>query len=199
MIRILPKPEPTDFDAKVRKPGLAFLASQGISAGMPIPDGFEWKEYWQIAREDLYDDYDEICAYSSIRLHVEQGSVTIDHFHPKSKHPRLAYEWNNFRLASRTMNGRKLAHEDVLDPFQVENGWFVIDFPSGKVMPGRRAEGSISDSVQASISRLQLNETRLKKRRARLLDAYRRGEYSLEFLKSESPFVYAEVIRQGLA
>jgi hypothetical protein len=100
MIRVQPKAENTDFDERVRQPGLTFLNSAGIEPGEEAPENFNWNDYWTRAIEDLYDDYDEVCAYTAFRLEYATGGVTTDHFKPKKKHPYLAYEWSNFRLCA---------------------------------------------------------------------------------------------------
>ena len=52
---------------------------------------------------------------------------TIDHFRPKSKYPKLAFVWSNYRLAGQAINMRKGDSEDVVDPFTVCP---MVDSPS---------------------------------------------------------------------
>jgi hypothetical protein len=59
MIRVQPKAENTDFDERVRQPGLTFLNSAGIEPGEEAPENFNWNDYWTRAIEDLYDDYEK--------------------------------------------------------------------------------------------------------------------------------------------
>ncbi|MCP4154854.1 MAG: hypothetical protein GY757_44440, partial [bacterium] len=47
-----------------------------------------------------------------------------------------AYEWDNFRYTGRYINSCKGASLDMVDPFRVEHGWFVMNFPSLDVLPG---------------------------------------------------------------
>ena len=54
----------------------------------------------------------------------------MEHFAPKKKHPDHAYIWENYRLVCTVMNSRKRDFENVLDPFEVEDGWFQIQFNS---------------------------------------------------------------------
>jgi hypothetical protein len=83
--------------------------------------------YWTKATTELNAAYKQICAYSCIYL-ATPGSV--DHFMPKRRYPKLAYEWNNYRLALPRINNHKGDSTDVIDPFIVQTGWFVMDFPS---------------------------------------------------------------------
>src|SRR5690606_18223088 len=80
--------------------------------------------FWRRALADLRRAYGDTCAYLGMHIHPATGAATVDHFQPKSKHPAAAYEWTNFRLAAQQVNTNKGEHEDVLDPFQIENGWF---------------------------------------------------------------------------
>ena len=196
MIRISPQPEASDFDARVRQPGLEFLAESGISIEMEAPANFDWKDLWRNALEDLYDDYDGICAYSCFRMEYSLGGVTTDHYHPKKKYPLLAYEWSNYRLAATRFNSRKNNHEDVLDPFDVENGWFQIDFTLGKIGPNPELGLESREKIAASIKRLKLNERRLRNKRTQLFDWWAHGEVGMNFLATNAPLIHSEIIRQ---
>ena len=44
------------------------------------------------------------------------------------------YEWANYRLACSLMNARKDAIASVLDPFEIEDGWFALELVG---VPGR--------------------------------------------------------------
>ena len=46
---------------------------------------------------------------------------------PKSTRWRDVYEWLNYRLACSRMNSRKGVMPNILDPFEVENEWFVLE------------------------------------------------------------------------
>ena len=123
MIRVQPLPEYPNFNSDVRSPGAVFLA------GCPTPtsDQFKKKNYWTRAAPELHTVYRGVCAYTAVYL-AEQGSV--DHYHPKSIHPNLAYEWSNFRLASGRVNNAKGNQTTILDPFEIEDDWFCLSIPS---------------------------------------------------------------------
>lgn len=197
MIRVNPKPEPSDFDTKVRQKGLQFLKDNGIVKGMTTPPKFDWNNCWTNCLEDLYDDYDEVCAYSCLHLEYLTGGCSVDHFLPKSKYPFEAYEWNNYRLCAFNFNSTKLEHEDVLDPFAIEDGWFQIDFVTGGITPNLDLDPSLISKIRATIARLHLSSIRFKKRRIQDFENYNTGKYSPSFLSRYSPFVYKEMVRQG--
>ena len=184
MIHVDEKPEPTDFDQKVRQKGLCWMDT--------YPDK-ELKDYWRNCADDMYKLYDGFCAYLGIKLNRVQ-TVTIDHFLPKSKYPKLAYEWSNYRLCSPTVNSYKKDKEGVLDPFQIETGWFWFDFVDGSVYANESLSSERKESVVNTIRLLKLNDSRFCEERCRLWDLFKEQP---DKLKNNAPFIYAEAVRQN--
>ena len=190
MIRVHAKPEPPEFNSRVRQRGLRFLNSY------PNPNSsqFNRHNYWTAVLDELHAAYSRLCAYTTREL-VQTGSV--DHFKPKSKYPHLAYEWGNYRLARQAINARKGESEDVIDPFTVCEGWFILDMPSCLIKPGQGIEREIRTAVNATINALGLNrDERLVEERCRLLVYLADGNITLQYLEGHYPFIAAEVRRQ---
>lgn len=120
MIRVHPVEEPSDFDKRVRQPGLlaiqkltrqAKLSGRGRppkSAGKySRPEEIPASEfdkpgvaYWRRILDDLYDAYGGICAYLAMYIERTTGDPTVDHFVPKSgENWETVYEWKNYRTA----------------------------------------------------------------------------------------------------
>lgn len=196
MIHVEPQTEPPVFDAKVRKPGQRFLRRT------PHPTGRQWgtHSYWREILPQLHDAYRGICAYSCHWIPYDTGSDTVEHFLAKDRHEADAYEWRNYRLVCGTLNGRKGVHEDVLDPFVIHNGWFVLDFPSLLVKPSDDIDEELKTKVQKTVDRLTLNDeqTCLKARAAWLRDYCAADPIPFMYLKRNAPFIAAELERQGL-
>ena len=194
MIFVERKPEPPDFDRRVRRPGRRFLRN----TPRPTSREFSGHSYWRSIAGDLHDAYDGVCAYTCHWIARDTGWGSVEHFVPKSAQPALAYEWNNFRLVCGRMNGRKGSHGDVLDPFRIANLTFVIRFPSLQV----GAAGGISDELREAaartIARLRLNDEVCISSRLAYLRSYCDGETSLEYLRRRAPFIHREIVRQGL-
>lgn len=192
MIHVEQQPEPADFDAKVRQKGLKWLQTR--------EDNQKWdnREYWRRASEDLYNAYHGICAYLAIYIERVTSADTVDHFKPKATYPELAYEWSNYRLSSRLANSRKREFEDVLDPFEIETGWFYLDFLSGEVYANPGLSEDMRQKIDQTIERLKLNDAELCRLRCRHFEEYQNHEYTSEFLKKRSPFVWPEACRQAL-
>ena len=183
MILVVPQPEPANFDSDVRRPGQQFLRR------VPLPSNAQFKkhEYWRKALRDLRTAYSDICAYCACWIPFDGG--TLDHYLPKSAHPADAYEWSNFRLAQERMNSNKGESTDVLDPFHIDPGWFVLDFSTMLVRLNNRLKPEVRKAVNKTINILQLNsETLVRLRYSRLRD-YSNELTPIRFLERYYPFI----------
>lgn len=192
MIPVTPQPEYAEFENQVRRPGLAFLKRT------PKPTSADFKKhgYWRKAMPHLRAAFSNACAYTTLRL-VDDG--TIDHFLPKASYPHLAYEWKNYRLARQKMNQRKGDNTQVVDPFAIRTGWFVLDLPSCLVRPGRGLSGVLRKRINSTINILQLNDDdSMVQERCNLLVYLADGKVTMEYLDEFYPFLSSEVRRQDV-
>ena len=203
--------KPADFDAKVRRPGLSaireligkkrFKGFTGKSRKKlkdhpkDIP-GDAFPPLWREAKDDLLRAYGRICAYAALYIHPMTGGSSVDHFVPKSQAWWRTYKWGNYRLCCSLMNSRKNHFEDVLDPFEVRPGMFALDLVSLKAVVGPEA-GAEAAEVQATITRLGLDEESYANALAEYFHAYHRGEIDRRYLRRHAPFLAAEMERQG--
>lgn len=192
MIRVIPQPEPRDFNKNVRQRGQRFLATNP----KPTSKQFRNKSFWRDAAKDLHTAYDGVCAYTCFYI---VSSISVDHFLPKSLFPNLAYEWNNFRLSRPQVNQYKADSMDIIDPFIVQTGWLVLDFPSCLVQPSDELSTLIAEQVSKSIQILKLNEDDVfVQERCDLMLDFADGNVSLDFLSRRYPFLATEITRQGI-
>ena len=198
MIRVIPQPEPDGFDKKVRKKGLQYLEKKGLNIDEPLPKGAQIAPYWRDCMAELYQAYSGICAYLAVHFERTIGGGTVEHYAPKSRRVELAYEWNNYRLASSIMNARKNNFEDVLDPFETTTGWFHVELVCGRIYPDPELTGQLQKQVRQTITRLGLDDRNNREMRARHFQEYCEKLYPEEYLKRRSPLVWAEAHRQGL-
>lgn len=192
MIPVTLQPEPHGFHLKVRQPGTAFLA------GTPNPTHAQFSKasFWKLAAQEVYEAYSRVCAYTCRYIDAPSGS--IDHFRSKSAFPQQAYEWDNFRLCMHRVNGHKGVQE-VIDPFTVLPGWFVLDFPSCLVRPGDGLDDATREKVLATIAALKLNDDdSFVQDRCDVMYMFALGEVTLGYLNKRRPFLAAEVVRQGI-
>lgn len=195
MITVARQQEPTSFDSLVRKPGRTYLTS---CKGTTRID-FRHHAYWRHVLKEMHDAYCGVCAYTCHWIPFDTGADTVDHFKAKTTHPRLAYEWSNYRLACGTLNARKGIHQDVLDPFLVKKGWFALQFPSMLILPGANLSPSLLKRVHATIRRLKLNDDdTCVQARMRYAKDYRDGGITWMHLQRDAPFIAVEIERQGL-
>ena len=114
----------------------------------------------------------------------------------KSKALDLVYEWSNYRLACRRMNGKK-RDADVLDPFEIGDGWFALDLVAFQVVPGHGLSADVRTQVVETIETLDLSDDYCCKLRAEYAQDYWAGEIELPYLRRRAPFVAKELERQG--
>lgn len=198
MIHVSLQPEPGSFERKVRQKGISWLRKRKISLDQPLPPKLHIEPFWRHCLDDLYSSYNGCCAFLSVYFERVTGTGSVDHFVAKSQRTDLAYEWSNYRLACSRMNSRKRDCNDVLDPFEIENGWFHLETVSGSIYPNSSLSLDQQTAVQATIDRLGLDDPANREMRARHYQEYREGFYTADFLQKRSPFVWLEAQRQGL-
>ena len=193
MIHIDRKPEPEDFDSRVRQPGNDFLET------CPNPKSKDWSKhsYWNRINTELYESYGGICAYSGQWFSRTQSQISVDHFNPKSRYPETAYEWDNYRLTTQIMNGYK-GDKIVLDPFEIENGDITIDFPSCLVKPRINMTPAEKSKVKTTVQILHLNKEEQVEQRCGVILEYVSGNINIDYLKRYYPFIAEELGRQNL-
>jgi hypothetical protein len=188
MIRFERVPEPEDFDRLARQPGLAWLAAH--------PDATRPRDYWSRFKPQLADGFRQLCAYSAMWEPV--GSV--DHFLSCKHHLPRAYDWSNYRFASAWINSSKQnADDQVLDPHEIEDGWFEILLPSlqlvltDAVPPERQAQ------AEHTLRRLHLrDDERILRQRRAWYALYEEGKLTIEGLHERAPLL-ARALEKTLA
>ncbi len=202
MIPVHPKPEPADFDAKVRQKGLAWLNKNGFLVSGPIPAGTKLPSYWRDCLKELHAAYNGICAYVCIYIEPVTGSRTVEHFVAKSKDIGLAYEWSNYRLACGKMNSRKCDFDDVLDPFliqdKIQDKTFFLDLVTGGIFSNPALEAETKQKADDTIKRLGLDDPECRQVRSAYFDDYINGQITSDYLRRKNPFVWIEAFRQNL-
>ncbi len=191
LIRVLEQPEPPQFDEAVRVPGNAFLRALRRA---PTRQDWNANQHWRKCLSDLQSAYGDVCAFTACWLSY---SASVDHFLPKGDNPQLAYEWSNYRLASQKVNTKK-GNNVVLDPFKVDDTWFVLDFGSSRVRPSKRGSVTNQALIQRTIDILGLNDPGWIKVRFTVLRQYANLKISFAHLQDLYPFIARELDRQAL-
>lgn len=198
MIPVTLKPEPADFDEKVRKPGKKWLRDNRIRLTNPPPDPSVLPTYWRETQKELWTAYDGVCSYLCIYFEWGLGAHSTDHFIAKSANAGQAYEWSNYRLACMGMNRNKNKFDDILDPFEINADTFILNMASGEIRPNSRLPNELREKAYATIKRLKLDSQENRDMRVAHYTSYLNNEISDTYLKRHSPFVWYEAQRQNL-
>lgn len=179
--------EPDDFNERVRERGNRWLKEH--PKGRP-------PAFWNECRGDLAKGFRQLCGYSA--MHLPNG--TVDHFVSCDEDRSLAYEWFNYRFAAGWINSSKgrSKSSELLDPFQVEDGWFRILLPSLQlVIDESKIPTELMDRAHFVLERLHLrDDERVMKPRAQYYRMYREGNLSLEGLREFAPLIARAVESQ---
>lgn len=180
---------------KGRKPKETFAREEDIPAAA-FPS--LWTEKRKSDNQSTLDDmmvlYDQRCAYLAMRLDRAVGCPTVDHFVAKTKNWRLVYEWKNYRLAAHLVNTQK-GELEVVDPFEVQSGWFVLNLDTNEVAVGEAAPPALATRIENTLKILNLRDC--VQLRGEYINDYRRREIDLRYLEKRAPFIAAELRRQG--
>lgn len=212
MIRVDLAAEPPNFDHDVRKPGLDAIRElvgekptkqrrgpkrkQSTASRDAIP-AKKFPPLWRSALDDMLVAYKRLCAYTCLYIEHVTGGASVDHLIPKSTRWDHVYEWSNYRLACALMNSRKNEAMDVIDPFEVRDGWFALELDECQVICGPGLDVATAARVDATITRLKLNDEDCLKARREYARSYADGEIELVYLERRSPFIARELRRQG--
>jgi hypothetical protein len=192
MTHIVKQQEPETFNEKVRIPGRNFLKTY------PFPNSRQLQEhnYWKNIKDDLSQLYKHICAYTGEWVYKESASV--DHFMPKSKYPQLAYEWDNYRLTTKEMNNIKGDKVDLIDPFDVQIGWFVLVLPGCDIKPCETLNEIDRNKINYTINVLKLNSDKRSENRSIIIQDYINNGCPFDSLKKRYPYIACELERRDL-
>ncbi|HTS12267.1 MAG TPA: hypothetical protein VMH00_09130 [Candidatus Limnocylindrales bacterium] len=117
---------------------------------------------------------------------------------PKTVDKNLAYEWSNYRLSSLRLNSYKGDHTDVLDPFLILRGWFVLNLTNFLVEPNTGLTPQIEAEVRNTIEVLRLNrDDILVSLRFKIVRDYAKGLVNFDYLSTYYPFIASELDRQN--
>ena len=200
MIHVERQPPPPDFEERVGQPGRREIARLVERYGSvdAIPSA-ALAPLWRRCLPQLHEAYGGICAYVCHQIPRVTGGRTADHYVPKSAAPGRAYDWDNYRLACSRMNARKHAAQDVLDPFEIEDGWFRVEFFGFQVHPDWELDEPVRSLVAATIRRLDLNDYACRRDREDFVMDYTEGRTSFAQLQRIAPLLARELARQGRA
>lgn len=176
-----PIPEPADFDAECRQKGNQWLASH------PGADTSIYPGYWAKYENDLATAFHQRCGWWA--MWIAEGDV--EHFLSRKNRPELSYEWSNYRYIAGSVNGSKGNHDDkVLDPFEVQNGWFEVLLPSMQLVATPTLPTHLSARAEFTLKQLKLRHgSKVVRCRKRWYQQFKDGKLSMDGLRANAPLV----------
>ncbi|TBO31442.1 hypothetical protein EYS42_09420 [Aquabacterium lacunae] len=189
MIPVAKVPEPDDFDGEVRTPGRAWLKANPTVDRPPA--------LWSGHTQDLAEGFANLCGYAAM---LDPTGGTVDHYLSCKNHRELTYEWSNYRFASGTLNSsKKNADDTVLDPYEVQAGWFEILLPSLQMRVTDAVPAAMRAKAEFTLKRLKLRDgERIIRWRQSWYAMYKSGGLTLDGLRQVAPLI-AEAVDKVLA
>ena len=179
--------KPEGFAARVEERGARWLAVH--------PDAKRPHDYWSEFRPALATGFRNLCAYSAmLDLNGE-----VDHFVSWNENRSMAYEWANYRYATGWINSCKsaLASIEILDPHEVQDGWFEVSLPSLQLELSTAVPETHRARARRCLDRLRLgHDERIMRQRRAWYAQYQAGKLSLEGLADWAPLIAAAVRKQ---
>ena len=166
MIRVAPPPEPPTFDAQCRNLGNTWLATHATG---------RLRDFWTPFQPDLATGFTNRCGYKALW----DLAGTVDHYLSCNNHRTESYQWANYRYASGSINSSKGTHDAaILDPFQVQDDWFVVDLLTMQLLP--TAAIPPHERARADFTLLQLklrHGTKVKRQRRVWYEMFKQGVF----------------------
>ncbi len=138
--------------------------------------------YWRRFAPELRGRFDGKCGYCERRCaersEVGSRAPTVDHFRPKSRFPRLTYEWSNWIFCCSRCNGRKADKwpaTGLVDPCAIAilerpERYFDYNHRTGEIMPRAGLVQDDRDKAFQTVADLGLNVSEMRRNRRRWID-----------------------------
>ncbi len=180
MIPVAKVKKPKDFDSKVKTPGEQWLKDN--------PGAKRPKALWAPYTTTLADGFDGLCGYAAM---FDATGGTVDHYLSFKNHPSKAYDWPNYRFASGTLNSSKRNADDtVLDPYEVQAGWFELELPSLQMRVTDAVPAGSRAKAEFTLKRLGLRDgERVVRWRQSWYALYESGDLTLAGLRKMAPLI----------
>lgn len=204
MIRVVRKPMTEEirarYETKVLQPGRRWLETNPPvqpQPGEPSTKERRLPAYWCEIRFELAAAFRERCAYTAMWL-SEPGDV--DHFISIAEDRSKAYDWDNFRYCTGSINSSKqaLRSSQLLDPLEVEDDWFELMLPSLELRVTDRCPAHLRPRAEFMLDRLHLrNGEQIIRYRQQFYEIYRPEDpTTLDLLDRWAPLLARAIRKQ---
>lgn len=183
-----PIPEPAKFDRRCRARGQRWLERN--------PASTRPADYWSEFRKNLATGFHDRCGYGAVWI----SSGTVDHFVSCHEDRTQAYEWSNYRYLDGWINSSKSKRrsKDLLDPFEVGEGWFEIDLPSLQLKLTDAVPPEYRARAEYTLRNLPIrDDERVIRQRRAWYELYEQGMLNLDGLRKMAPLIAAAVEKRA--
>jgi hypothetical protein len=172
--------KPRNFTRDCETPGKAWERANPTSDKFPA--------LWQKYQPQLATGFHDRCGWWAMRI----ADGAVDHYLSKKFHRDRAYDWNNYRYISPTVNSTKQNRDDkVLDPFDIQPGWFEVHLPSMLLKCTTSVPPEFQTKADFTVDKL-LNSGKARRNRRGWYIDYKNG-LPMPFLEQNAPLVAAAV------
>lgn len=177
--------KPRKFKDDCETPGNAWLAANPVSKRFPA--------LWQKYQPQLAAGFHDRCGWWGMRI----ADGAVDHFLSKKFHRDLAYDWNNYRYIASIVNSYKGTHDDkVLDPFEIQPGWFEVQLPSMLLKRTDLVPLALREKADFTLKQLRLvNGYKVRRNRRRWYEDHKDRGLPLANLADYAPLVAVAVTK----
>jgi len=182
----VPRPRrPRNFNRDCLNPGNQWLAAN--------PTAKKFRAFWTKFQPELEKGFSSRCGWWAI--FITDG--VVDHYMSQKHHPHLTYEWKNYRYSAGSVNSSKRILDDaVLDPFEVQAGWFEVILPSMQLLRTNQVPVHMQAKADFTIKKLHLVKgDKIRKLRKRIYENFKTGKCTMAGLQNDAPLIAEAVIK----
>jgi hypothetical protein len=171
--------KPRNFTRDCETPGKAWEQAHPASNKFPA--------LWRKFQPQLAEGFHDRCGWWAMRI----GPGAVDHYLSKKFHRDRAYDWSNYRYIAPCVNSSKGNKDDkVLDPFEIEPGWFEVQLPSMLLKRTALVPSHLQAKADFTIKELRLvSGHKVRRYRRGWYEGYKKGLITDAGLAAYAPLV----------
>jgi len=179
----IPKPEGFIIDCEI--PGIAWEAAH--------PDSHDFPALWCKYQPQLAEGFHDRCGWWAMRI----ADGAVDHYLSKKFHRDRAYDWDNYRYISTSVNSSKRNHDaSILDPFEIQPGWFEVHLPSMLLLRTSIVPREFQAKADFTIEELRLvRGNKVRRNRLGWYESYKNSHITDLGLAAYAPLVAEAVVK----
>jgi hypothetical protein len=177
--------KPRTFDRDCGVPGNQWLAANPRSKAFPA--------HWTKFHRRLEKAFSHRCGWWAVR--ITDGAV--DHYLSKKNYRSKTYDWENYRYIAGSVNSSKRNQDDaVLDPFEIQAGWFEVILPSMQLVTTAQIPVHLKAKADFTIKKLKLaNGYKIRALRRKYYEDFKANKLTRVGLADYAPLVADAVQR----